>query len=118
MVHQKSVKAQEKRQLKIQQRLQAKQLLSAMNFHDFELAEIVHTVTEADVISRIQVHYSFVTPRTVNLICSVLKRYERGEIRVDSLGRGSVQQLRKHEQPFVNRIGVGRLESGVNLNVP
>ena len=95
----------------MEQRLRARRLLSDMNFHDTELAEIIHTVTEGEIISIIQKHYGFVDKHTVNLTCLILKRFERGEVRVDSLGRGSVQQLREHEKPFACRFAPVRLHA-------
>lgn len=75
----------------MEQKLRARRLLSDMNFHDSELAEVVHTIEEQDIIKVIYKSYGFVDYGVVNLVCAGVKRFTRGMVRVDSRGRGSVQ---------------------------
>lgn len=100
MVHRRSEHAHQMRVIQEEQKLQAKRLLRDLNFHDDELSEIVHTVNEASIFQLLHKHYGFVSKRVVDLVCGSLKEKERGEVRVDTRGRGSMQQLREDELPL------------------
>lgn len=91
MVHKRSEAARIRQRLKTEQRLRAWRLLSTMNFHDRILDEVVHTINEESLLTVIYRFYGFVNPKVVDLVCWGVKRFERGTVRWDSRGRGTVQ---------------------------
>lgn len=75
------------------QKEDAEELLRILNYRDFILAETIHTVKPNVIFKILKERYSVVYDEIGEYVCLSLDKHELGEVRSDSRGRGTCQQM-------------------------